>query len=160
MLAIHWFENSYMKLNKDKYDLIVLSYKHEKVCENIRKDLIRESNYVKLLGTAIDADLKFDKYFRKLCSKPNIRLTTVSVIEKLLSFTESRTRFETFVNSQFQYCATFWMFHSRRTNNKINRLPERTLIIVYDYDVSTFDQLLEMDISFCIHHRPEIQGSS
>ena len=45
------------------------------------------------------------------------------------------------------------MFHSRRTNNKINRLHERALRIVYDDDVSTFDQLLAMDKSFCIHHQ-------
>ena len=34
------------------------------------------------------------------------------------------------------------MFHSRRTNNKINRLHERALRIVHDDDVSFFDQLL------------------
>ena len=45
------------------------------------------------------------------------------------------------------------MFHSRRTNNKTNRLHERVLRIVYDDDVSTLDQLLDMDKSFCIHHQ-------
>ena len=45
------------------------------------------------------------------------------------------------------------MFHSRRTNNKINRLHERALRIVYDDAVSTFDQLLAMDKSFCIYHQ-------
>ena len=45
------------------------------------------------------------------------------------------------------------MFHSQRTNNKINRLHERVLSIVYDDDVSTFDQLLAMDKFFCIHHQ-------
>ena len=45
------------------------------------------------------------------------------------------------------------MFHSRRTSNKINRLHERDLRIVYDDDVSTFDQLLAMQKSFCIGHQ-------
>ena len=44
------------------------------------------------------------------------------------------------------------MFYSRRTNDKIKRLHERALRIVY-HDVSTFDQLLTMDKSFCIHHQ-------
>ena len=43
------------------------------------------------------------------------------------------------------------MFHSRLLNSKINRLHERALKIVYDDDVSTFDQLLAMNKSFCIH---------
>ena len=42
------------------------------------------------------------------------------------------------------------MFRSHRTNNKIKRLHERALKIVYDDDVSTFDQLLAMEKSFCI----------
>ena len=45
------------------------------------------------------------------------------------------------------------MFHSRRTNKKINRLHERALRIAYDDEVSTFDQLLTMDKYFCIHHQ-------
>ena len=45
------------------------------------------------------------------------------------------------------------MFNSRRTTNKINRLHERALRIVYDDGVSTFFQLFAMDKSFCIHHR-------
>ena len=51
------------------------------------------------------------------------------------------------MESQFKYCPIAWMFHSRRTNNKINKLYERTLRIVYEDDLSTFDQLLAMDKS-------------
>ena len=45
------------------------------------------------------------------------------------------------------------MFHSRHTNNKINRLHERALRIVYNDYESTFEQLLINDKSFCIHHQ-------
>ena len=69
----------------------------------------------------------------------------------LLSFNK-RTLFKAFVESQFKYCPIGWMFHSRRTNNKINRLRERALRNVYE-DVSTSDQLLAMGKSFCIHHQ-------
>ena len=40
-----------------------------------------------------------------------------------------------------------------RTDKKINRLHERALRIVSDDDVSTFDQLLAVENSFCIHHQ-------
>ena len=72
---------------------------------------------------------------------------------KLLSFKKGRTLFKAFVGSRFKYCPNVWMFHSRRTNNKINRLPETALRIVYDDDVLTFHQLIGMDKSFCIHHQ-------
>ena len=43
------------------------------------------------------------------------------------------------------------MFHSRRMNNKINRIHERAL--VYSDHVSSFDELLKKDRSVSIHHR-------
>ena len=74
-------------------------------------------------------------------------------MENLLSFNTRREILKAFVKSQFKYCPIVWMFHSRRTNNKINRLCERALRIVYDDNVSNFHQLLTMDKSFCIYHQ-------
>ena len=71
----------------------------------------------------------------------------------LLSFNKRRTPFRAFVEPEIKYYPIVWMCHSRHTNNKINRLHERALRIVYDDAVSTFDQLLAMDKSFCIYHQ-------
>ena len=121
----------------------------------------------------IDKGLKFDKHVLKLCSKANQKLSALSRMTKLLSFNKRRALFKAFVESQCKYCQIVWMFHSRRTNNKINRLYESALRIVYDDDVSTLGHLLAMDKSFCIHHQniqrlfieiykvlPDILGSS
>ena len=109
-------------------------------------------NAVKRLRITIDRDLKFDKYVLKFCSKANQKLRALSRMAQLLSLNKRRTLFKAFVESQFIYFLIVWMFHSRRTNNKINMLHERALITVYGDDVSTFDQLHAMDKSFCIHH--------
>ena len=45
------------------------------------------------------------------------------------------------------------MFHSRTLNNKINRLHEKALRIVYGDYRSKFDELLEKDSYFSIHRR-------
>ena len=45
------------------------------------------------------------------------------------------------------------MFHSRTINNKINRLHERALRIVYSDFKSSFEGLLMKDNSFSIHER-------
>ena len=153
MLTIRWFENNYMKLNTGKCHLIASGYKYQKVWANIGKDLIWESNDVKLLGITIDRDLKFHKHVLKLYSKANQKLSALSRMAKLLSFNKRRTLFKAFVESQFKYCLIVWMFYNRRTNNKVSRLHERAARIVYDNEVSTFDQLLAMDKSFCIHHQ-------
>ena len=58
-----------------------------------------------------------------------------------------------FIESQFCYCPLIWMFHSRTLNNKINRLHEKTLRIMYGDYKPKFDELLEKDDSLSIHHR-------
>ena len=58
-----------------------------------------------------------------------------------------------FFNSQFNYCPAIWMFHSRALNNKIKRLQERCLSMVYNDKTSTFNELLEKDNSISIHYR-------
>ena len=60
---------------------------------------------------------------------------------------------KTFITSQFNYAPLTWMFHSRTLNNKINRLHERALRLVYDDENHTFQELLDLDDSVTIHHR-------
>ena len=50
-----------------------------------------------------------------------------------------------FFNSQFSYCPLTWMFYSRLINNKIKRLHEKYLRIVYSDNQSTLEGLLEKD---------------
>ena len=57
-----------------------------------------------------------------------------------------------FITSQFGYCPLVWMFHSRELNNRINRIHERSLRIVYKNKESTFQQLLDRDKSVTVHH--------
>ena len=45
------------------------------------------------------------------------------------------------------------MFHSRITNNKINRLHERYMRLIYGDKTSSFEELLEQDNSVSIHTR-------
>ena len=58
-----------------------------------------------------------------------------------------------FFSSHFGYCPLVWMFHDRRYNNKINRLHERMLRIVYKDYKSSFEELLFEDKSFIVHHK-------
>ena len=57
-----------------------------------------------------------------------------------------------FFKAQFSYCPAVWMFHNHSLNNKINRLYERCLRIIYNYKHSNFEELLVKDNSVSIHH--------
>ena len=50
-------------------------------------------------------------------------------------------------------CRTLvWMFCSRALNNKLNKLQERALRILYKDDISTFQKLLNKDKTVKIHY--------
>ena len=58
-----------------------------------------------------------------------------------------------FIEAQFKYCPVTWMFCSQSCNNKINKLQERALSLVYDDYESSFDVLFNKNKSFSIHHQ-------
>ena len=68
-----------------------------------------------------------------------------------MNISKRRILMNSFFNSQFNYCPLVWMFHSRSINNKINRLHERVLRIVYNDFKSSFKKLLEKDGTVSIH---------
>ena len=59
----------------------------------------------------------------------------------------------TFITSHFGYCPLVWMFHSRTLNNRINKIHEKALRLVYNDSYSSFEELLDKDKSFTIHER-------
>ena len=70
-----------------------------------------------------------------------------------MTLNKRRIFMESFIISQFNYCPLIWMIHSRGLNNKINRIHERALRIVYDDNRSSFEDLLNKDKSVTIHQR-------
>ena len=57
-----------------------------------------------------------------------------------------------FIISQFSYCLLKWMFRGRSLNNKINRIHERALRLVYENNLS-FSELLNLDNSVTVHQK-------
>ena len=109
---------------------------------------IENSLSEKLLGVTLDSDLNFEKHINNLCGKAKAKLNALSRVAPYMSFEKKKRR-----KAQFNYCPLIWMLHSRRLNNKINRLHERCLRVVYNNNQNTFQELLDMDNSVSIHHK-------
>ena len=96
-----------------------------------------------LHGILIDSELSFDQHVSSICSKASKKLYAQGRIATFMSFEKRRTLMKAFIQSQFAYCPLIWMFHLRTMNNKINRIHERALRLVYSDHVSSFDELLK-----------------
>ena len=71
----------------------------------------------------------------------------------LMSFNQKKLIFNAFISSQFNYCPLIWLYHSRSLNNRINRIHEHALRIVFSDYISSFDELINKSGSVRIHHR-------
>ena len=150
-ILLTWFEQNEMKSNNDKCHLIIIND-----IDNIIKlkgEEITGEKSVKLLGVTIDNKLNFNEHVTKIYKKANQKFHALKRIAKYLDSNKLRILLKAFIESQFNYCPLTWMFHSRQLNNKINKLHERTLRLVYKNPNLSFQELLTLDNSFCIHHR-------
>ena len=146
-----WFAQNEMKANLNKCHLLLSitdAFNFE-----ISETVIRNSNSKKLLGVTFDNKLKFEKHLITICQRANRKLNALARLIPYMELGKRRMLMNVFFNSQFNYCPVIWMCHSRALNNKINRLHERYLRIIYNDKTSTFKELLEKDDSVSIHYR-------
>ena len=151
-ILVDWLKNNYFKLNAGKCQLLVANHT-ENVSVNVDNEKIECSDSVKLLGVLVDYKLDFNEHVSKLCDKVSSKLHALSRISSFMRIDRLKLLMKAFIESNFGYCPLIWMFHNRTLNNRINRLHERALRIVYKNSNSSFAELLALDNSFTIHER-------
>ena len=142
-----------MKLNSDKCFLLVSGHKHECTICTVGDSKIVETHCVKLLGVLIDSKLTFNDHLNLICKKAARKINALARQCAILPFHKRKLLVQAFFNSLFASSPLVWMFHSREINNKINKLHNRALRIIYRDEISTFEELLKKDGSLTIHHR-------
>ena len=104
------------------------------------------------MGIVLDNKLKFDKHVENICQKASKKLNALARETNYMEPPKRCTLMNAFLKAQFNYCPPVWMFHNRSLNNKINRLHERCLRIIYNDKHSNFEELLVKDNSVSLRH--------
>ena len=97
--------------------------------------------------------LSFDDHIENICKKAGANLNALIRVEQYMTTEKMHLIMNASFSSQFIYCPLTWMFHNRSLNNKINRLHERCLCVIYNDGHSSYDELLNLDSSMSIHYR-------
>ena len=126
-----------MKANPDKCHLIINA--DENVALKIKNETITNSSNEKLLGILFNNKFEFDDHIASLCRKASQKLNALARVKHYMNSTRRWSIMNAFIFSQ--YCGMVWMFHSRKLNNRISNIQERTLRVIYRDYVSTFLQL-------------------
>ena len=130
-----------MKADADKCHLLVT------------KDTDVTTKEKELLGVKIDAKLSFENHFSSLSKKASQKLHALARVVNFMDLTKRKSLMKAFITSQFNYCPIIWMFYSRQLNNRINKIQERVLKLVYKDNKLIFNDLLKLDNSVAIHQR-------
>ena len=149
--VLKWFQINEMKPNDDKCHLIVANTNNVNI--KLGPEIIGSEQLVTLLGINVDNNLDFNNHVSGLIRKGNQKLYALARISKYLDQAKLRILMKTFIESQFNYCPLVWMFHSRTMNNRINKLHERALKLVYKNSELSFEELLELDNSKTVHQK-------
>ena len=127
-----WFSDNQFQANARKCHVLLSTDEHVQV--KIATAQIENSSSEKLLGVTIDAKLSFVKHFEQIYVKARGKLKALARIAPLMNIKKKKVLMKAFFMAQFSYCPLTWMFHSRKVNNKINKLHERCLRLVYSDD--------------------------
>ena len=145
-----WFHNNLLKSNAGKCNLITSSTSPVEI--QIENTIISNVKRVKLLGAHIEGRLDFDYHVSQVCKKASKEIYALSSVCKYMNQNKQRMFMKAFIISKFSYCPFVWIFHSRNTENRVNKIHGRALRLVYD-DSSylSFDEMLIKDKSVSIH---------
>ena len=149
---IKWYDSNYLMPNPDKWHLL-LNVARDDLSVTVGNKCVPNASCEKILGIYFDNKLKFDIHVTKLCNKAGQKLHALARVSSYMSFNQKKLIFNAFISSQFNYCPLIWLCHSRYLNNRINRIHERALRIVFNDNISSFDELINKSGSVKVHHR-------
>ena len=150
--VLNWFKSNSMVANPNKFQFMILG------CNNIKLTLcvgdikVVCADTVTLLGIIIDKKLKFNQHVDKLCKRAKAKANALArIIPKLGDTKKAKILTDSFFLSIFQYCPLVWLSCSKKMNNIINKLHKRVLKLLYPLHEKSFEELLSIDDSYCIH---------
>ena len=150
LILFKWFSDNGIQAKSGKSHVMLTTDNKPKI--NV-KDSLTSNEIVKLLGEIVDNKLSFEPHFSLVCKKISQKIHALARVSKFISKKKLRFILKAFILSQFSYCPLVWMCHSRTLNNKINKLHEMALRLIYDDKQSTCEELLNINKSITIHLR-------
>ena len=125
-----WFFENYMTLNPTKCHYMSLGKNKENNTFNFGNISLKNSKEEVILGLAIDNKLSFDNHVKNVCRKGSQKTCGLSRISNYLDSKQKDIHFKEMIRSQFSYCPLIWMFYSRKSNNLIKKVHERSLAVI------------------------------
>ena len=97
---------------------------------------------ITLLGMEIDNSLTFNTHIGNLCKKAASQINVLKCLSRFKGYNERRIIMQSFILSNFNYCALIWHFCSESNTAKMEKIQERALRLLRDNYISDYSTLL------------------
>ena len=146
-IVLNLFKVNSMVANPGKFQLMFLRSKIDssKITFAIENKQIKFKREVNILGITIDEKFTFTKHIANICSLASNRLRALTRIRRFLSMIQTKYLSELYIMSAFRSCPLIRMFCNKTLNNQVNKIHERTLLLVYEMQDVNFEDLLLKD---------------
>ena len=151
-----WFYEKFLVLNGDKSKLITFKANRSNLEESkiqISGSNIKESKNVKLLGVTLDYQIRLEEHIKVFCKDAGKKVNTLARIASYMDKSKQILLMKTFILTYFNYCPLIWMFCSRKSDSRINRIHERAMRIAHDDYESIFEQFLIRNKTIASHKK-------
>ena len=144
--AVKWFRDNGMQANPSKFQFMIVSHSGvDARCVTLLIDdniVLKPEPQVKLLGVMLDSKLNSNHHVSAKCTKAARQLNAFARISRCLSTSSRMITYNSFIDSNFDYCPIMWHFCGKNNGEKIEKIQERALRIIYrNYD-SLYSELL------------------
>ena len=108
---------------------------------------VESTDSIKVLGVTLDAKLNFNEHIKNLCNRASHQINALKRISRYLDIDGRLRIYQAFIKSNFTYCPVSWIFCGKRNSDKLEKLQERALRVVYnEYSMPYRDLLLHARI--------------
>ena len=142
--AVTWFHENHMVANPEKFQSILLS-RNGGVCIpiSVQNNDLCPTNNIRVLGVTLDERLNFKSHVDYICNRASRQINSFKRFSKYLKIDRRLSVYKSFIQSNFSYCPVAWLFCGRQNSNKLEKLQERAIRIVFDDFSSSYELLCE-----------------
>ena len=150
---LNWFRLNSFKANPGKFQFMIFGdkshHKHELKINSIK---VEASDDVLLLGTTIEKKLTFKQHVENLYRKGQYKLHSLRRIKRFLTIETAKMLGNAFIDSQFNYAPSLWMFCRKTLYSKTEKIHHKTLKVIYESN-DTYENLLLQSNTVSVHQR-------
>ena len=121
-----------MKMNPEKCHVMIIGNEdgpEHFTLFNIDNTMKVAEDKLCLFGITIDRKLNFNPHIENLCREASKKLNALARIAHHLNGEQVNNIVNTFY-SHFNHCPLIWMFSSKQSNSKLEKIHERALRII------------------------------